>query len=259
MTDLDRAIKLADAADKLGLEYFRRSGLKVQTKPDKSPVTEADEAIEAALSAIVRDEFGDAYVGEEGTREQSVSGRSWVVDPIDATRNFMRGMPVWGTLICLSDSQGAVAAVVTAPALGRRWWAVRGQGAWTRDVDGTERQLHVSGVSELSDAYIAYGSVLHWNKVAVGVQRVLELFQDAWRHRGMGDFWAHMMVAEGACDACIEPDLKEWDIAAPALIIREAGGAVWFADSGSLEPGAPRAVITSNGLVECDIKQKLGY
>lgn len=256
--DLNKALRLADTADDITLRYYLSANLQIDTKPDTSPVTQADKACEQALRQIVEKDFGDAYIGEEGARVTSDNLRSWVVDPIDGTKNYLRGMPVWGTLISLSDREGLLVSVVSAPAMGRRWWAVRGKGAFTSDAHGQIRQLHVSKVGRIEDAFLSYASLFSWDKVPAGSDRVLMLLKTAWRNRAIGDFLNYMLVAEGAIDACFEPDPKQWDLDAPALIIQEAGGSIWTDAAASTPPEAPRIVIGSNGLLEEAIKAKLG-
>lgn len=248
-TDLDKALYLADEADKITKRHFMSAHLRVDTKPDKTPVTQADLETEQRLSQIIHEEFGDNFIGEEGTRDPA-KGRRWVVDPIDGTKNFMRGMPVWATLIALTDDNGPLTAVATAPALGRRWWASKGGGAWTQDVDGNVRQLHVSRVNELRNGFLLHSSLYSWDKVSVGLEPVMQLIKDMWRSRAVGDFWGHLLVAEGAADACIEPNLKQWDMEALRLIITEAGGSIWTNAAPDAKPEAERIVITTNGLLE---------
>ena len=254
--DLQHALKLADIADSITHRYFRSTNLIVTAKPDTTPVTQADLEVEKRLSTIVSQDFKEAFVGEEGTRLGSGS-RTWTVDPIDGTKNFMRGMPVWATLIALTEGEETVAAVVSAPALGRRWWAAKGQGAFTKDVDSTERKLQVSAVARLEDAFILTASLFSWDKTPVGSDAVLAFIKQSWRNRALGDFFNHMLVAEGSADVCIEPDLKAWDITAPALIVTEAGGSVWSKASATTPPGEPRIVITSNGLLEASVRKQL--
>lgn len=254
--DLQHALQLADAADAITHRYFRSADLIVTAKPDATPVTQADLEVEKRLSSIVAQDFKEAFVGEEGTRIGS-GGRIWTVDPIDGTKNFLRGMPVWATLIALSENGETVAAVVSAPALGRRWWATKGHGAFTRDVDGTERQIRVSAVTKPGDAFVLTASLFSWDKTSVGSDAVLGLIKQSWRNRAVGDFFNHMLVAEGAADVCIEPDLKAWDIAAPACIVTEAGGSVWSNAPANTPPGEPRIVITSNGLLETSVREQL--
>lgn len=255
-TDLQRALHLADEADAITMRFYRTVDLQITTKPDKTPVTEGDTAVDDKLRNIVTKEYSDAYLSEEGDHAHAV-GRQWIVDPIDGTKNFMRGMPIWATLISLQDSNDTLAAVISAPALGRRWWASKGKGAWTQDVNGAIRQLHVSKVGNLADAYITYSSLFSWDSVPVGSEALLSLIKSAWRERSPGDFFGHAMVAEGTVDACVEPNTKEWDMAAHAFIITEAGGSVWTNGTPDMPASAPRIVITSNGQLESQIKRAL--
>jgi histidinol-phosphatase len=255
-TDLDKALHLADTADAISNKHFLSQSLQITTKPDKTPVTDADLAVDEALRAIVTNEFKDAYLSEEGDQTHR-SGRQWVVDPIDGTKNFLRGNPIWATLISVQDESGTLAAVVTAPALGRRWWAARGQGAWTRDVDGRVRQIHVSKVTAIADAYVTYCSMFPWEESPAGLDGLLTLLRAAWRERSPGDFLGHVFVAEGCVDACFEPNTKEWDMAAHAFIVQEAGGSVVSPDASSMDAEAPRPVITCNGLLEGELRHAL--
>lgn len=255
-TDLDKAQYLAGIADKITKKYYLSSNLQIDTKPDKSPVTQADLETEQTLSKVVHEEFGDAYIGEEAVRDGN-TGRHWIVDPIDGTKNYMRGMPIWGILIGLFDGDKPLACVVSAPALGRRWWAAKGQGAWTRDVDGTVRQLHVSGIGKLEDASLLHSSIFSWDNVPTGSKAMLDLLRVAWRNRAVGDFFGYMLVAEGAADACFEPNVKEWDIAPLKLIISEAGGSLWSSAVPHTPPDAPRISIASNGKLEDALIQAL--
>jgi len=256
LDDLDKCIRLADIADQITMGYFRSVALGVQTKPDNTPVTEADLAADKALHDIVIHEYGDAYLSEEGSQTHH-TGRQWIVDPIDGTKNFMRRHPEWGTLISVQDDSGTLAAIMTAPALGRRWWAARGKGAWTKDVGGTVRQIHVSKVNTLSDAYLTYGSLLPWEGTTAGVDGVLSLMRAAWRERSPGDMLGHAYVAEGVVDCCIEATTKEWDMAAHAFIITEAGGSVYTNATPDAPADWPRLIITSNGLLEDQLKKAL--
>lgn len=255
---LEQAIRLADEADEITHHYYLSQDLDIREKPDKSPVTKADLAVEKRLSDIVRDEYGHGYLGEEGTLSHADDSLVWVVDPIDGTKNFLRGMPVWGTLIALSDKDGPVVSVVSAPVLGRRWWAVRGEGAWTRDVDGTERKLRVSKVADLEHASILYASLGYWDKTEVGSDRVLALMKQTWRQRAVGDFMNYMILAEGAAEIVVEPDVRLWDVEAVQLIITEAGGQIWSAATDETKPQDPRIVVATNGLLEDAVKDSLG-
>ena len=255
-TDLQHALYLADEADAITLKYYRSIDLQIATKLDKTPVTEGDLAVEKRLSNIVEEEFHESYLGEEGTR-QSNGNRLWIVDPIDGTKNFMRRMPVWGTLIALTEDGETVAAVVSSPALGRRWWAAKGMGAWTRDPDGFERQIHVSKVSELSDAFFLTSTLFTWDTVPTGSDAVFELIKQIWRHRAVGDMFNYMLVAEGAADACAEPGIKQWDIEAPKLIVTEAGGSFWTSATPDMLASTPRTALATNGLLEAPIRKAL--
>lgn len=256
MTDLDKALRLADEADAITMRFYRMVNLQVQTKPDKTPVTEGDMAVDQKLREIITREYGDALLSEEGDQTH-IQGRQWVLDPIDGTKNFMRGMPIWATLISIQDESGTLAAVVSAPALGRRWWAAKGEGAWTRDLDSTKRQIHVSKVGDLTDAFIAYSTLFSWDDIPAGSAALLDLFKKVWRERSPGDFLGHVFVAEGCVDACVEPNTKEWDMAAHAFIIQEAGGSVWTNATPDMPASQPRIIITSNSLLENDIRKAL--
>ena len=250
--ELKQAIKLADTADKIALKYYRSRNLIVETKPDDSPVTQGDKEVEKALSRIVTEEFGDSYVGEEGTRNES-GARRWLVDPIDGTKNFLRGYPVWGSLISLKDGDEVIAAVVSAPALGRRWWATKGDGAFTRDVSGKTRQIRVSEVKKISDSFLLHGSFNDFEKVGLDLKSVFNLTRAVYRDRGAGDFFGHMMVAEGAADVCMEVHSALWDIEASTLIVREAGGFIQLRPKDESEIKLRRLAVSSNSVIEKDI------
>jgi len=248
--DLELALSLADLADGITMSRYLASDLRVETKPDRTPVTEADQEVERALAQRLAVAVpGDALVGEEFGDSAGESGRTWIIDPIDGTANFLRGVPVWATLIGLMVGDSAAVGVVTAPAIGRRWWAVPGS-AFTRDVDGTERSLAVSKVADYGDASLAYSDPIGWPPGALG-----RLQQHAWRTRGYGDFWSHMLVAEGAVDVAVEPDLKPWDVAALLPIVAASGGRCSSTDGGLVMARAggrwhvPAGLVSSNGLV----------
>jgi histidinol-phosphatase len=219
--DLSLALALADAADTITRGRFGAVDLVVDMKPDLSPVSDADRAVEKALrSRLERARPEDAVWGEE-YGEVGDSPRRWVIDPIDGTKNFVRGVPVWGSLIGLLDGSEAVVGVVSAPALARRWWASRGSGAWMSALGAAPRQLAVSRVSSLADASLSYASLGAWSSSR---DRFVALTRQVWRTRAYGDFWSYMLVAEGAVDVAAEPELSLWDIAALAPIVVEAGG-----------------------------------
>lgn len=213
--DLRLAFELADAADAATLARFRARDLVVETKPDASPVTEVDRAVERAARARLADARPeDGFLGEESGVVAGSSGRRWIVDPVDGTRNYSRGIPVWATLVALETGGDIELGVVSAPALHRRWWALRGHGACA---DG--ESIRVSAVRRLDDA------VFSFNDASLKLPGVARLAERAWHARAFGDFWGHMLVAEGAVDACVDPVVSLWDLAAVSVIVEEAGGA----------------------------------
>ena len=239
LDDLALAHALADLADSITLDRYQAQDLVITTKPDNTPVTDADRAVETAIrEALATHRESDGLVGEEFGSNKGSSGRYWVIDPIDGTKNFMRGVPTWATLIALvqidaAGNEEVVVGVASAPALARRWAAAKGHGATVRFNSGTndlaedfestpvERKIFVSKVSSLSDASISYSDFVGWGDRLEPFQKMLA---GAWRTRGIGDFWSHMLVAEGAVDVAIEPSLALWDMAALDIIVREAGG-----------------------------------
>jgi histidinol-phosphatase len=221
--DLRLAHVLADDADSLTMSRFRAQDLHVLTKPDLTPVTDADRTVEDALRrALGRARPRDAVFGEE-SGSTGWGPRRWVIDPIDGTKNFVRGVPVWATLIALMIGDEVVAGVVSAPALGRRWWASQGDGAWSGKSLAAATPCHVSDVAKLKDASMSYSSLDSWEDED-RLDNFLELAGHCWRTRAYGDFWSHMLVAEGAVDLAPEPDVKLYDVAAVAVIVEEAGG-----------------------------------
>lgn len=246
--DLRLALLLADDADALSLERFRAADLHVATKPDLTPVTDADRAVEESVRrTLARARPRDAVTGEEGGTT-GWGPRHWIVDPIDGTKNFVRGTPVWATLIALVEGDAVVVAVVSAPALNRRWWATRGGGAFAGRTVNTAHPIRVSGIAALADASLSYSSLTGWERLGL-LDRFLDLTRAVWRTRAYGDFWSYMLLAEGAVDIAAEPDLALYDMAAPSLVVTEAGGA--FTDlSGRrlLSGGDPVAsAVASNG------------
>jgi histidinol-phosphatase len=242
--DLSLALALADAADGIALSRFGALDLRVETKPDATPVSDADRAVEQAIRGILEQRRpGDSVLGEEyGT--SGAGPRRWVVDPIDGTKNYVRGVPVWATLIALMEGDEVYVGVVSAPSLGRRWWASRGQGAWLSVFGAEPRHLHVSGVAELADASVSYSSLHGWEAAPGGRDGILALDRAVWRIRGYGDFWQHMMVAEGTVDAATEPEVSLWDLAALAVIVEEAGGT--FTDLRGTRGPAGGSALASN-------------
>ncbi len=221
--DLALAHELADLADEITLDRFRAQDLRIETKPDSSPVTDADQATERALKAHLASKApADALIGEEyGTSGQA--SRTWIIDPIDGTANFMRGVPVWATLIALSIDGKPSVSVVSAPALGRRWWAAQNIGAWTRDVDGTERQITVSSIADAAHASISYNNLKLWDESGK-LPQLIDFSRTVWRTRAYGDFYSYMLLAEGSIDIVAEHDLKIYDIAALVPVVEQAGG-----------------------------------
>lgn len=226
--DLDLALRLADLADELTMDHYRKSGLQVETKPDRTPVTEADRACEVLLrNRLTQDRPDDSIVGEE-FGELGTASRHWIIDPIDGTANYLRGVPVWCTLIGLAlgptvEESTPVVGVVSAPALGRRWWAAQTLGAYTRDVGGSTRRIHASAVAAIEDASFSYSDPIGWPERGAE-QGLSQLLSTCWRTRAYGDFLSHVLVAEGAVDIAAEPFLNPWDMAALVPVVTEAGG-----------------------------------
>jgi histidinol-phosphatase len=253
--DLRFAHVLADAADDITTRRFRALDLQVETKPDLTPVTDADRAVEEQLRSVLRRARPrDAVHGEE-LGKVGIGPRCWVVDPIDGTKNYVRGVPVWATLIALMMGDEPMAGLVSAPALGRRWWAARDGGAWTGRGLTKATRCQVSGVQRLQDASFSYSSLSGWED-AGALDGFLGLSRSVWRTRAYGDFWSHVLVAEGAVDAAAEPAVSVWDIAAIQVIVHEAGGR--FTDlSGVARPDGGSAVST-NGHLHDEVLRLLG-
>ncbi len=235
--DLVLALALADLADDISLGRFRAHDLLVETKPDLSPVTEADKAVEQAIrTRLAATRPGDGILGEE-YGDDSAGGRRWIVDPIDGTRNYSRGIPVWATLIALEDDGELQVGVISAPALRRRWWAERGAGAFA---DG--EAIRVSGVGRIEDAVLCFAVE----------QQLPEIAARCWHARGFGDFWAHMLVAEGAADGAMDAiGVSVWDLAAVSVIVEEAGGR--FTDQAGVARIDGGSAISSNGALHDEL------
>ncbi len=257
--DLDLALRLADIADAISLPRFGAADLQVTAKPDLTPVSDADLTVETAIRAcIARERPADVVLGEEfgdGGPVASAGTRRWVIDPIDGTKNFVRGVPIWGTLIALLDSDidtdDPVVGVVSAPALNRRWWAAVGAGAHTRFGDGPVRTCRVSAVARLADASISYSEPAEWR--AVGRARQFQdLLDRCWRTRAYGDFYSYMLVAEGAVDVAGEPELSLWDVAALRPIVTESGGRFTAID-GHPSGGRRGSALATNGLLHDEV------
>ncbi len=239
--DLQLALTLADRADAITMQHFRSTSLAVRTKVDMTPVSEADEAVERVIrETLAVDRPDDGILGEEyGVTGDSA--RRWILDPIDATKNYVRGIPVFATLIALYEGTKGIAGVVSAPALGRRWWASAGEGAFC---NGTRMQA--SRIATLEEAHLTYDSITDFD-VHGGTEPFLALTRRCTRARGFGDFWAHMLVAEGAVEIAIEPKVATWDMAPIRIIVEEAGGR--FSDlrgRATIEGGSG---LSTNGLV----------
>jgi len=221
--DLRLAHVIADQVDSVTMSRFKALDLHVETKPDLSPVSDADKTAEEVIRGqLSRARPRDAVHGEE-MADTGHGPRRWVVDPIDGTKNFVRGVPVWATLIGLLDGDQVVLGLVSAPALGRRWWAAQGSGAWTGKSLAAASRLQVSAVDRLADASLSYSSLSGWEERGL-LNPFLDLTRRTWRTRAYGDFWSHVLVAEGAVDLSAEPELALHDMAALVPIVTEAGG-----------------------------------
>lgn len=260
-SELELGWQLADVADAISMQRFLAADLYVESKPDLTPVTEADRAVEQAITAAIAERFpNDKVAGEEfgGFTDGNVpDGRVWIIDPIDGTKNYVRGVPVWATLIALVVDAVPAVGVVSAPALGRRWWAATDFGAWTQTrlagVDSSPRRLSVSAVRELSDASFSYSDRQGWQeRTPTGFD---DLTNAVWRTRAYGDFYSHLLVAEGAVDIAAEPELNAWDIAALIPIITEAGGQVTGYDGS--DALTANGAYTTNGLLHALVGERL--
>jgi histidinol-phosphatase len=242
--DLALALELADTADAITRAAFGSQDLQVSTKPDLTPVTDADRKVEKVLRARLAElRPADAVLGEEFGASGPSGARRWIIDPIDGTKNFVRGIPVWATLIALHDEGGkGLVGVASAPVLGRRWWAARGQGAYA---DG--QAIHVSAVGRLEDAQVSYSSITGWPTPAP----LLALAARVWRTRAFGDFWSHLLVAEGAADVGLDPLVTLWDLAALQVIVEEAGGR--FTDLSGAARADGGSAVTTNGLLHDEV------
>jgi histidinol-phosphatase len=246
--DLDLAQRMADAADAITMRHFRSVDLRVESKPDNTPVSNADREVERMIrDQLAADRPGDAVVGEE-FGESGEGARRWIIDPVDATKNYVRGIPVFATLIALEEDGDIRVGVVSAPALGARWWASRGAGAF-----GGDRRLAVSRIGRLADAQLCHAGLEEWRH-AGSLDALLELSRKCTRTRGFGDFWQHMMVAQGSAEIALEPDVSLWDMAAIKVIVEEAGGT--FTDLSGTPTAAGGDAISSNGLLH---QQALSY
>ena len=243
-SDLQLALHLADEADEVAMRHYLSSDLDVQTKPDDTPVTNADKETEQVIRTLLRQRRpGDGVWGEE-FGDQGTADRRWIIDPIDGTKNYLRGVPVWCTLIGLQSGNDFVVGVASAPAMGRRWWATAGGGAWTQDVDHRQRRLSCSGILDLADASFSYSDEEYWRDRG-SYAGLRQLIEESWRTRAYGDFMSHVLVAEGAVDIAAEPDLMPWDMAALIPIVTESGGRITAFDGQS--PLSGGCAVSTNG------------
>jgi histidinol-phosphatase len=251
--DLTLALELAEEADSLTMQRFGAVDLRVETKPDMTPATDADLDAETMLrGGLAERRPDDSVFGEEFGGTAELSGRQWVIDPIDGTKNFVRGVPVWATLIALLVDGVPVVGVVSAPALGRRWWAAQGQGAFA-SFGGASRQISVSGVSDLGSASLSFSDLTTgWE---AGRSRFLDFTDTVWRVRGYGDFWSYCLVAEGAVDVAVEPEVKLWDLAPLDVLVREAGGR--FTNLAAAPGPHGGSAVATNGLLHDAVLARL--
>ena len=250
------ALELADLADAHTMPHYR-SNPETWRKPDGSYVTVADTDTEHRLRARIAARHPDhRIIGEEEGEtlppmpmepdDEVASSLSWTLDPIDGTHNFLRGVPVWASLIACSRDGAPEVGVISAPALGTRWWAARGLGAFRRDrLTGVEERLHVSTRATLAEAQVLYGSYTLTLDAWGG--RAEALLRGSWRQRGFGDFWQHCLVAEGAAEVSLEGEIKPWDIAAVQVLIEEAGGRLTDID-GVARIDAGHCIVTNGAL-----------
>ncbi len=244
--DLSLALSLAADADLISFDRFQALDLVITTKPDRTPVTDADQAVERSIRAgIEAARPGDSILGEE-YGSQGSGARQWIIDPIDGTANFLRGLPIWGTLIALAIDGVPVVGVVSAPALGKRWWGAAGHGAFGQATGEPARPLRVSGVGALEDAWLSYNALQGWDGVG-RLDQLIALNRRVWRSRAIGDMWSFMLLAEGSLDIVSEFDLQPYDMAALIPIVEEAGGRFTSVD-GVPGPWGGNALAT-NGLL----------
>lgn len=247
--DLRIALEAADAADAVTLDRFRAGDLRVETKPDMSPVTEADKAAEQAVRAVLRDAFPEDAVSGEEFGTEGADERRWIIDPIDATLNYMRGVPIWGTLIALERGGEIEVGVVSAPALGHRWWAGRGLGSWVN-----ASRMHVSPIDSLEEATYSINSIVDHERL--GWKGAMTLSERCRRTRGFGDFLSFVLLADGAVDVVTEPIAAEWDLAPLIVIVEEAGGR--FTDRSGVRTVSGGNAVATNGLLHDEVLTVVG-
>ena len=248
MNDIELLQVLANAADDISLARFRARDLVVEAKPDRTPVTDADRAVEGKLRELLKlYRPTDEVIGEEMDKTGD-SNRSWIIDPIDGTANYLRGVPIWGTLIALRVDGEITTSIISAPALGRRWWAGKGRGAFTKDIDGSVRKITVSKIAKLEDSTLSFNSLEQWRNQGL-LEQLLSLSTEVSRTRAYGDFLSYMFVAEGAIEIASEHDLKIHDIAALVPILTEAGGRITDLQ-GELTEDSSSVIVTNTLLHE---------
>jgi histidinol-phosphatase len=253
---METALTWCDATDRIALEHFRRD-LQLEQKPDTTFVTVADRGIEALIRERIAAQFpGHGVVGEEYGTDAGDASVRWYVDPIDGTHNFIRGIPIFGTLLAAERDGELQASVISAPALGQRWYARRGGGAWVTSAleGGSARRISVSGISSITDAQVLFASAgeIERSGLAPGFPSILE---QAWRERGFGDFWGYTLVADGAAEVMVEPDLWPWDAAAPMLLVEEAGGRA--TDFDGARSVLNRTFLATNGILHDTMRSML--
>jgi histidinol-phosphatase len=238
--DLELAMEMADGADELTVRHFRSAELLIDTKPDMTPVTEADRAVEEMVAErLAFSRPDDSLLGEEFGQQGTSTRRRWIVDPIDGTKNYIRGIPVFATLLALEQEGEMVVGVVSAPGLGRRWYAARGEGAFA---DG--ERIQVSSIDRIEDAQVCHAGIEAWDRIG-RAEGILQLSRRAWRGRGFGDFWQHMLVAQGSAELAVEPEVNLWDLAAVKVVVEEAGGR--FTDLAGVATANGGSAVSSNG------------
>ena len=247
--------ELADAADLIAMDFFHRQNeLAVEQKGDGSFVTAADKAVEAELRRVLKSEFPEHSVHgeEEGLISGSDGTYSWIIDPIDGTHGFMRGMPIWATLIAFIDKEKVIGSMVSAPALATRWWAGEKTGAYKSFSGGNSESISVSAIDSIAEAQLLYTGYFASKKRWPGFSNLLD---STWRERGIGDFWGHCLVAEGVADGMLDPIVSVWDVAALDLLVREAGGVM--TNSQGSPTYADGHAVSSNGIIHQDILTQL--
>lgn len=261
-SDLDLVRRIGKSADAVSMARFLAQDLVIETKPDATPVTDADKATEKCIREILEVERpNDGILGEEFGSDITGKKRYWVIDPIDGTKSFLRGLPVWSTLIALievNNSHEVVVGLVSSPALARTWFATKGGGAFTTfDSDtnpkkGTPRKLNVSKVNLIKDAHVGYSDIIGFGDHLPGFQSIIN---DAWRTRAVGDFWSHVLVAEGVMDVAIEPSLALWDMAPLDIVVREAGGT--FSDLQGNDGPFGKSGLSTNSALKGEVLKRL--